>query len=949
MGMVPDPSMPLDAAQGSARVPRQRLRAKLLRIMLSIVVPLSLATLGCIAWLQFRATVRSTQHVQRLLREGIRDKGRVLANSHALALSGLVSDNAFGDVSELVLRATRDDPDIVYGLFMSSDGSPWAYVAPTVPGGASTPQQLERWKELALPEPLLHPAALTERSVRLFDQPILEFASPVRDRSEDLGTIRYGLSTTRLGASLADAQADAHATLRTALLILAGLFLLNTGLGVVLIRRASGRISEPLQALTNAANAIAAGRRDVRAEVASDDELALLAFAFNQMLEVNQHAFEQLEETTERALEAARIKSAFLANMSHEIRTPMNGVMGVAKLMLEMPLDGKLRRYAETIDVSATSLLTIINDVLDFSKMEAGKYVITKVAFDPRLVVQDVAELLATPAYAKGLELIYRVAPEVPELVVGDADRVRQVLNNLLGNAVKFTERGEVYLDVGLADEDDASIVLRFEISDTGIGIEEQERSAIFEAFSQVDGSTARKHGGTGLGLAISKRLVEMMGGQIGLGSRPGVGSQFWFTLRVERAARHAALARERHPALPAGKHTLVIEANGRWCDVIREHLEAWGAVSECVASGELALSRVSERGKAAFDVVIIGAQTGQLGLRDLILGLREATAPRKVPLLLLHPLGTTVPTADVETEVLAQLAKPLRMSDLYNALQDAVTGRRARREAPQARKTPATHAMQKVLVVDDNEINQFVAVEQLNRFGYQADVARDGAQAIEMVQRNDYALVLMDCQMPVMDGYQATRAIRAHEGKTGKHQRIVALTAHAMSGERDRVLAAGMDDYLSKPLRPSSLERLLARYLHSDEGEPRASSEPVSASSARERPIARSEKPVLAPDIARSGVLIEMCLKQMPQQLAAVEAALSRVALAELRAAAHKLKGSAMAIAADALAELAEALQRKAEQASIEDVPLLVARLHSQYGLVEEALKKELRQRPST
>jgi signal transduction histidine kinase/CheY-like chemotaxis protein len=937
--------------QGFARVPRQRLRVKLLWIMLSIVVPLSLATLGCIAWLQFRTTVSSTQDVQRLLREGIRDKGRVLANSHALALSGLVSDNAFGDVSELVLRATRDDPDIVYGLFLSSDGSPWAYVAPTVPGGASTPQQLERWQELALPEHLLHPSALTERSVRLFDQPILEFASPVRDRSEVLGTIRYGLSTTRLGRSLAGARADAQETLRTTLLILAGLFLLNTGLGVLLIRRASGRISEPLMALTNAANAIAAGRRDVRVEVASDDELELLAFAFNQMLEVNQHAFEQLEETTERALEAARIKSAFLANMSHEIRTPMNGVMGVAKLMLEMPLDGKLRRYAETIDVSATSLLTIINDVLDFSKMEAGKYVITPVAFDPRLVVQDVAELLAPPAYDKGLELIYRVAPQVPELVVGDADRVRQVLNNLLGNAVKFTERGEVYLDVALASEDDTSVVLRFEISDTGIGIEEQERSAIFEAFSQVDGSTLRKNGGTGLGLAISKRLVEMMGGQIGVGSRHGVGSQFWFTLRVERSARQSALPRARHPALPAGKHVLVIEANGRWCDVVREHLEAWGATSECVASSELALSRLSEHGKAAFDVAIVGAQTGQIGLRDLVLALREASAPRRVPIVLLHQPGTTIPMAGVETEIFTLLAKPLRISDLYNGLQDALTGRRARRDAPRAYNTPATHGKQSVLVVDDNEINQFVAVEQLSRLGCEADVARDGAQAVEMVQRNDYALVLMDCQMPVMDGYQATSAIREHERKTGKHQLIVALTAHAMSGERDRVLAAGMDDYLSKPLRPSSLERLLARYLHNSEvpALPDTAVAPVSESGARERPSAHDQLPILASDVARSGVLIEMCLKQMPQQLAAVEAALSPVALRELRAAAHKLKGSALAIAADGLAELAEALQRKAEQASIEDAALLVTRLHSQYNLVEEALKRELRQRAST
>jgi signal transduction histidine kinase len=372
------------------------------------------------------------------------------------------------------------------------------------------------------------------------------------------------------------------------------------------------QISRPLRALTDAANTIAQGRRDVRVEVQSDDELEILAAAFNEMLEANQRAFEQLEAKTEQALEASRLKSEFLANMSHEIRTPMNGVIGLVKLMLGMPLDGKLRRYIETIDASSTALLTIINDVLDFSKMEAGKYTLHEAPFDPRVVVQEVAELLSSKAAEKGLEIVYRIDKSVPTRVTGDADRFRQVLNNLVGNAVKFTETGEIFIELRVESRTDSKVTLHVLVNDSGIGIAEKDVTSIFDAFSQVDGSMVRKQGGTGLGLAISQRLVEMMGGSIGVWSRPGMGSQFWFTLRCGVAEPQSEPAPQ---TFTTGKSALVIEANHRWREVIREHMQMWGLECEALPNVQIGLTRVSDyiRSGKKFDIVVVGTPAGVL------------------------------------------------------------------------------------------------------------------------------------------------------------------------------------------------------------------------------------------------------------------------------------------------------------------------------------------------
>ncbi|HKQ67982.1 MAG TPA: ATP-binding protein [Polyangiaceae bacterium] len=930
MGEVAETARALDAVTHVQKPQGRRastLYSRLLRVMLSIVVPLSLATMACTAWMHYRMARGAASDIEHLISDGIAGKARVLVANHALALRSLVLDNAFGDVNSLILQGVRGDEDLVYGLFLSSSDGPWAYISPTSTG--ESPAEMERWKELGIAKGKEQAAGFVERRGHLFGQEILEYAAPVRDGKDLLGTVRYGFSTARMSAELAEARARSKDSRTNTLLLLAALTATNVVVGVVLIWRASKRISQPLGALTRVANDIAGGNRDVRAKVESADELAVLADAFNRMLDANQDAFERLRETTERALEASRLKSEFLANMSHEIRTPMNGVMGMAKLMLGMPLDGKLRRYVETIDVSATALLTTIKDVLDFSKMEAGKYVLQEVRFAPGLIVRDVAELLAPRAQEKGLELAYRVAPEVPPWILGDPDRFRQILNNLLGNAVKFTDSGDVFVELRMDDPQ----TLRLEVADTGVGIAEKDLELIFDAFSQVDGSVVRRQGGTGLGLAIARRLTTMMGGNLGVESKLGKGSRFWFTVPVV-ADELAEGASPAQLGFPAGKRALVVESNRRWCEVILEQMRRWGVDCDVSSSGSEAVQRLAslaaEGGR--LDAFVIGKASDSFEVARLIEAVRAHAPLRNVPLILLHQLGKSASLGELEREVAAQLPKPLRMSDLYNSLQDAFGGGRRTFEEPVASEETTARDRGRVLVVDDNEINQYVAVEQLEAAGFSADVANNGAEAVEMLEARRYAVVLMDCQMPVVDGYTATRIIREREKATKRHQVIIALTAHAMIGERDRVLAAGMDDYISKPLRSDALTRLLSRYAKSSGRITLPKTENVAPTVA-----------ALDPRIRRSLALIEACLREMPKQMANIDQALAASDAAALGRAAHKLKGGALAAGADALAVSAETLQQASEHGDLERAGTVVAMLHSNLAELEAALSAEL------
>ena len=650
--------------------------------------------------------------------------------------------------------------------------------------------------------------------------------------------------------------------------------------------------------------------------------LVFVNFYIGPIIRVTESAFRRLEKTTLAALEATRLKSEFLANMSHEIRTPMNGVLGMTELLLRSDLDGKQRRFAETVQSSANSLMTIVNDILDFSKVEAGKLVLMRVPTPLDALLEEVTELFAPRALKKGIEIVCELGRTLPDEALCDPNRLRQVLSNIVGNAVKFTERGEVVIRA-FKSNDAEHAELRFEVEDTGIGIEAEDRSKLFDAFSQLDGSLTRKYGGTGLGLAISKRLVELAGGDIGVETGAKGGCLFWFTLPLESGTRE-----RQSPRLSVQGRALVVDSNGSYRRVLCDYLARFGLEAKSCATPARAELALSEGEPCR----LIVADAGTCSLESL--GRLAAREP-KPKILLLASLEASL-TEDVrQAEVVGSLiTKPVRLADLSAAVERLLAPGSAehRTSTKRARTATTSPLLRHVLVAEDNQVNQEVMREMLHELGYTADLVDNGRAALDALaavdahESNRYALVLMDCQMPVLDGYEAARAIRARE-KPGEHLPIVAVTAHALVGDRQKALDAGMDDTLSKPISSEGLLAMLERWGALVETA-------VSHAPDAERVPAMTGLLDLNPAVQRSATVARLFEKHGTAQVSELLAALAADDRAAVQRVAHKLKGSSVVIGAEVLAALCARLE-----AYPEDRRALGPELQSAFARVLEQL----------
>ncbi|MDX1562508.1 MAG: response regulator, partial [Gammaproteobacteria bacterium] len=655
----------------------------------------------------------------------------------------------------------------------------------------------------------------------------------------------------------------------------------------------------------------------------------------------------ELEQRNKQLLEANHAKSQFLARMSHEIRTPMNGVLGMTELLRGTGLNDKQQRFANTIHNSAKSLLEIINDILDFSKIEAGKLQLEEVEFDAIDLIEDAAELLAGPAAEKGLELICGTPPDHVPRVVGDPLRIRQILINLIGNAIKFTDRGEVIARFATVKESKDAVELKFEVEDSGVGISEANQSLIFDCFSQEDGSTTRRYGGTGLGLAISKQLVDLMHGDIGVESSPGVGSTFWFTIRLKKA-RSLAPIRWSAQSLK-DMRVMIVDGNATHQRVLEEQLAAWQVDAHGVTDPAAALEALqrAKTDQEPYDVVIVDINSPKFDGESLVRRIREAPRLGDVKLILMSSVAADSGQPSTEREATSCLTKPVRQSALYDALVQIGSCVKAHKTTDRTGSHETKiGAGARILLVEDNPVNQEVAIGMLKLLGCRIETVADGHAAVKRVAAQCFDLVLMDCQMPVMDGFEASRAIRGFEAETGRQRvPIVAVTAGALEGDRERCLESGMDDHLSKPYTLQALYRTLKQWLPAELT--RAGSPDSATIDAGElldqtaldniRSLERSGNPRMLSRV------IELYLANSAELMTEMKKAFNADDPERVARSAHTLKSSSANLGAMAFAEVCRVLEAESRSGDLVESSGLYRQLDNLYPKVVQALKSEL------
>ncbi|KFI23000.1 EAL domain-containing protein [Nitrosococcus oceani] len=712
---------------------------------------------------------------------------------------------------------------------------------------------------------------------------------------------------------------------------------------LLLLLAITARMTTPLKNLAEKMKQAELGEKKVRAKVNGPKDIMDMEGAFNTMMTVLEAREQELEKARDAALESARIKGEFAANVSHELRTPLNGVIGMLELLKNMGLNPKQREYVQAACNSGETLLELIGNILDFSRIESGKFKLDPINFHLQEILDDVIGLLAAQAQRKELELGYVVLDNVPLSLRGDSARIRQILINLMANAVKFTDRGEVSIEVSLLEKKAEKLVLHFEVRDTGIGIPVEFQARVFEAFSQADSSTTRKYGGTGLGLAICRQLVDLMGGDIGVESGSGKGSIFWFTAPLEETSAPQEFQVSNKTGV-AGLRLLIVDNSAASCRFIGQTFNAWGMYHGCSEDGQKALRMLRSAAVEgrAYDLVLVDENMLDLKGFNLAHKITEDSLIAPVKIILMghqhHPASSISSLPGVVNYV----AKPVQQSSLYNVIVSAVkqNGGAVSETLPVAIEE-TEFSDRRILVVEDNRVNQQVAVGMLERFGCRVEVVSNGQEALDAIANKVYELVLMDCHMPQMDGYEATRRIRVREAGN-KQVPIIAMTANVRKGDSDKCISAGMNDYLPKPLRLSVLRDKLRHWLGT------SSSDTDSENIQLEGKESETPLDLVALNRLRASVsdafpsMVETFIEDTSLYLEVLQKAIFEDKVHKVGEMAHSVKGSAKNFGANRFASIAKQLEDLGRSGSLEGAKELFTQLFSEYSFVKRALRQK-------